>query len=301
MDVQGFSQLILEKLTGWAETAIAGLPNFVVALAVALVFALLARWVSKLTGRVAEQVSETQAITRLAAAVVKYAVIGIGLVIALGILGLQKTVLSLLAGAGVVGLAIGFAFQDLAANFIAGIVMGIRKPFEIGDVVQTTDYMGTVKEINLRNTLIETFDGQLVLIPNRQVFENPLTNFSRLGTRRVDLEVGVGYDTELAKAATVAKQAIESLDFLAPDKDVDVVAKEFGGSSINFSVRYWIPYPGDVPYPAAVHEGVLAIKRVFDDHEIDIPFPIRTLDFSMSELDKARFVADGSRAQGAMA
>ncbi len=295
MDIQNLWQLITEKLTGWLETAVAGLPNFVVAVVVVVAFAILAGWASKLTARLADRVSETKAITRLAGTIVKYGVIAVGLVVALGVLGLQKTVFSLLAGAGVVGLAIGFAFQDLAANFIAGIVMGIRKPFEIGDVVQTIDFTGTVKEINLRNTLIETFDGQLVLIPNRKVFENPLTNYSRLGTRRVDLEVGVGYDTNLAEATKVAKRAIESLDFLAPDKSVDVVAKAFGGSSIDFSVRYWIEYPGDISYPAAIHEGVLAIKRAFDEHEIDIPFPIRTLDFSMSKDDAMRFAEATTR------
>lgn len=292
MDLGHYWSILLEKLTTWTEAAVAGLPNLVIAVAVFAVFVVASRLVAKLVRRVADNVSEAEAIVRLMTAITKYAVIIVGAVVALGILGLQKTVFSILAGAGIIGLAIGFAFQDMAANFIAGIVMGVRKPFDVGDVVHTNGHMGTVKSINLRNTLIETFSGQLVIVPNRDVFENALVNYSTKGLRRVELAVGVAYDTELDTAARVAKEAIGQLDFLADETAVDVFAQEFGGSSIDFTVRYWIAYPGDVGYPAAVHAGVLAIKKAFDEHGIDIPFPIRTLDFSLTEDSAARMVVE---------
>lgn len=292
MDLGHYWSILLEKLTTWTEAAVAGLPNLVIAVAVFAVFVVASRLVAKLVRRVADNVSEAEAIVRLMTAITKYAVIIVGAVVALGILGLQKTVFSILAGAGIIGLAIGFAFQDMAANFIAGIVMGVRKPFDVGDVVHTNGHMGTVKSINLRNTLIETFSGQLVIVPNRDVFENALVNYSIKGLRRVELAVGVAYDTELDTAARVAKEAIGQLDFLADETAVDVFAQEFGGSSIDFTVRYWIAYPGDVGYPAAVHAGVLAIKKAFDEHGIDIPFPIRTLDFSLTEDSAARMVVE---------
>lgn len=292
MDLGHYWSILLEKLTTWTEAAVAGLPNLVIAVAVFAVFVVASRLVAKLVRRVADNVSEAEAIVRLMTAITKYAVIIVGAVVALGILGLQKTVFSILAGAGIIGLAIGFAFQDMAANFIAGIVMGVRKPFDVGDVVHTNGHMGTVKSINLRNTLIETFSGQLVIVPNRDVFENALVNYSIKGLRRVELAVGVAYDTELDTATRVAKEAIGQLDFLADETAVDVFAQEFGGSSIDFTVRYWIAYPGDVGYPAAVHAGVLAIKKAFDEHGIDIPFPIRTLDFSLTEDSAARMVVE---------
>ncbi len=292
MDISHYWSILVEKLTTWTEAAVAGLPNLVVAIAILAVFLVAAQLMKQVVRKVARKVSEAEAIARLMTTIAKYAVIIIGVVIALGVLGLQKTVFSLLAGAGILGLALGFAFQDLAANFIAGIAMGLRKPFDVGDVVKTNDEMGKVKEINLRNTVIESFSGQLVIVPNREVFENVLINYSAKGQRRVELAVGVSYDTDLEMATRVAKEAINSLDVLAKDKSVDVFAQEFGGSSIDFSVRYWIDYPEQASYPAAVHAGVVAIKKAFDEHGIDIPFPIRTLDFSLTEQSAGRMVVE---------
>jgi small conductance mechanosensitive channel len=259
---------------------VAGLPNLVAAVVVMAGFVLLSRATARGVSRLMDRASQTEVIVRLMASLSRAAVLGAGFVIALGVLGLQKTVLSLLAGVGVIGLALGFAFQDMAANLMAGIALGIRRPFDIGDVIRTGDIDGAVKEIALRTTTIQTFTGQLVLIPNRQVFERPLMNFTRLGVRRVDVEVGVAYDSDLEEVATVARHAIEQLPFLAPDRPVDVLAKGFGGSSIDFVVRYWIPDTGDVSFPVAGHRGILALKRAFDAAGIEIPFPIRTLDLA---------------------
>lgn len=279
MDVQASLQPLIEKLQSWLEGAIAILPNMVVAVGVIALFVVLASVGRRITTRLAEQTDASVAITRLLSTIVQYSIVIAGFLVALGIVGLQKAVVSILAGAGVAGLAIGFAFQDLAANFIAGIAMGFRKPFAIGDIVRTNDFYGRVGDINMRNTVLRTFDGERVIIPNKDVFENPLINYNTNGTRRVEVDVGVGYDTDLEQATEIAREAAEALDFRAADTDVQVVSHEFGGSSINFKVRFWIDYP-ETNFVVARHQGVLAIKRAFDAADIEIPFPIRTLDLS---------------------
>lgn len=298
MDIQTTIQPLVDKLQSWVEGAIALLPNLAVAVVIVLVFAGLARVAKKLATRLAEQMGANVAITRLMATIFQYAVIIGGFLVALGIVGLQKTVVSLLAGAGVIGLAVGFAFQDLAANFIAGVAMGFRKPFEIGDVIDTGDYSGSVVAINLRNTIIRAFDGQRIIIPNKEVFENALINYTANGERRVEVEVGVGYQTDLEMATEVAREAVEQLDLRAQDSDVQILAHEFGGSSIDFKVRFWIAYP-DQSFPSAQHQAVLAIKKAFDQNEIDIPFPIRTLDFSGVDRAFQPVVLDRDMAEAA--
>ena len=139
--------------------------------------------------------------------------------------------------------------------------------------------MGFVETINLRNTIVRTLDGKRVIVPNRMVFENPLINYHSHGKRRVEIPVGVAYDTDLQRATRVAREAVEELGFRAEATEVEVLAEGFGASSIDFLVRYWIPFPG-MDYFDARHEGVLAIRRAFDEHGISIPFPIRTLDLS---------------------
>ena len=184
-NIDDFYQLINQKLEGWIESGIKHLPNFVVAILIAIVFGILAKVVGNIVGKVMRRAFESRQIAKLLTSIIKSLIVVFGIFIALDFVGLKGTVTSLLAGAGIVGLAIGFAFQDMTENLIAGIAMGIRKPFEIGDVVKAEGVFGTVEEINLRNTLVSTFYGQREIIPNKILFRNILTNYSVEGIRPV--------------------------------------------------------------------------------------------------------------------
>ena len=283
-NIQHYYDILMQELNSWLEAIVTGLPNMILAILVITTFVTLALLVKKIIMRMLTHISDSQALVELAGTTAKTIIIVIGIVISLGILGLQKAVFSLMAGAGVIGLALGFAFQDLAANFISGILMAFRKPFRNGDIIETSDFIGTVKKMNMRNTLLQTFDGQLVIIPNKTVFETPLKNYSYLGKRRIQLDVGVAYDTELNHAINVAKDAINSLEFICEDKEVKVICNTFADSSINLSIYYWIEFPnGPVSYLDAINAGITHIKQAFDQAEITIPFPIRTLDFTMTQ------------------
>jgi len=165
-------------------------------------------------------------------------------------------------------------------------MMAVRKPFEVGDVISTNDIFGTVKKIDLRATTIHTPQAQTVIIPNKKVFQMPITNYSYLQKRRIDLSVGVSYGEDLSKVKDITIQAIESLDFLRSDTEVELFYEEFGDSSINFVVRYWIDFSSQVEYRSAVSEGIMAIKSSYDKQGITIPFPIRTLDFGIKGGEK---------------
>lgn len=127
---------------------------------------------------------------------------------------------------------------------------------------------------------MRTPQGQLVLIPNKEVFANVLTNYSDLGKRRVDLAVGVSYADDLEKVRTAAVEAIESITKRDRGRPVELFYDSFGDSAINFSVRFWIDFADNRDYVDARSEAVMRIKRAFDAAGITIPFPIRTLDFS---------------------
>ncbi|MGB3725638.1 MAG: mechanosensitive ion channel domain-containing protein, partial [Glaciecola sp.] len=155
--LNNFWGLIHTKVEGWLESSIKHLPNLLVAIIIIVVFAIIARMAAVLVSRGLHKVFESKQIADLLTAIFRVIVFVAGIFIALEFMGLTGTVTSLLAGAGIIGLAIGFAFQDMTENLIAGIAMGIRKPFQIGDVIEADDVFGTVKAINLRNTLVETF------------------------------------------------------------------------------------------------------------------------------------------------
>jgi small-conductance mechanosensitive channel len=284
IDVTKAYDLLADKLEGWLAAAIKMLPNLVVAILVLLVFVFMARLVKNLLSKLFRRFTDNHSLQNLLGSIIYIGIIAIGTFIALSILKLDGAVTSLLAGAGVIGLALGFAFQDIASNFIAGTMMGIRKPFNVGDLIETNDFFGKVLRIDLRTTLMETMEGQRVLIPNAEVFKKPIVNYTSKGQRRIDLEVGVTYGTDLEFAKRIAKEAVEGLERV--DKDnVTIFYKEFGSSSINFTIRYWIDF-GNTQFEWLDRRdaGVIAIKKAFDENDITIPFPIRTLDFGDTDF-----------------
>ena len=275
-------ETIRSKVAGWLEATVEMLPNFVVAILVILFFYILARLIRKLLQKILKRFFSNHALNALIAKIVYVGIILLGLTVALSVLKLEKTVTSLLAGAGIAGLAISFAFQDIAANFVSGGFMALHQPFRKGDLIRTNDLMGTVTKLSLRTTSIETFQGQEIAIPNRLVFKEPLVNFTKNGKRRIDLEVGVHYDSDLEKAQELAVGALKELDNGVGE--ITCFYSGFGDSSINFVARYWISRTDQSSYLQAVNQGVIRIKKAFDRENITIPFPIRTLDIPEGTL-----------------
>lgn len=273
--------LVTEKLQGWLDQAVAHLPNAVVALLVILVFGLAARWGRKITRRALSRAMDNEPVVRLLARLTSIVILLLGLFVALGVLELDKTVTSLLAGAGVVGIALAFAFQDLAANLLAGVYMSFRQPFTLGEVVETNGVFGTVQSIDLRSTVIKTPTGEMVLIPNQKIIEEVLTNHTRSQRKRVDLAIGVSYGDDLEKVERVTREAMEGVADRIPDRDVEIFFTGFGGSSIDLVARVWIPYQRNADFHRARSQMIQLVKRAYDANGIDIPFPIRTLDFGI--------------------
>ena len=277
--IETFWQLINEKLQVWMETGIKHLPNLAVAIVSAIAFGVVAKVIGKLSQRVLRRTFDSQQIVSLLTSIIRVAIATAGIFIALDFIGLRGTVTSLLAGAGIVGLAIGFAFQDITENFIAGIAMGVRKPFQIGDVIKAEGVFGTVEAINLRNTHVMTFFGQREIIPNKILFRNILTNYSVNGKRRLEVPVGISYADDPEQAASVITDAINQLDFVVDKDETGVFAASFGDSSVNLLVWFWIDYPGEPGFMIARHKAVVTIQKALNEADILIPFPIRTLDF----------------------
>ena len=287
MDINASVDLVKNKVAEWIETIIQMLPNFVVAVVVLVLFYFIAKLVRKLVSKVAYKVSSSDAVNNLISNITYIFVIALGLFVALGVLQLDKTVTSLLAGVGIIGLALGFAFQDTAANFVSGVIIAFRKPYNVGDVIQSGDFFGKVYRINLRTTDIQLFQGPIVLIPNKDVFQNPVTNFTVYGKRRIDLAVGVSYGDDLEKVKKVTIDAVKEVENLDPSENVTLFYDEFGSSSINFNVRFWVKYSNKhSDYLQVKSDAIMKIKSAYDANDIMIPFPIRTLDFGIKGGEK---------------
>jgi small conductance mechanosensitive channel len=272
--------LIYDKLMAWGRALVLMLPNLIIAILVVIGFSLLARFIGQGVRKVFFKVlHKKEAIAVLISKTTSLAVVLVGLLTALSILDLDKTVTSLLAGVGVMGLALGFAFQDIASNFMSGILISVQHPCEVGDLIKTGNFVGKVEKIALRSTTIRTFQGPTVIIPNKDILQGPLTNFTISGQRRVEIRVGVSYSEALEKVKDVAIAAVSSMTCRNAEREVEVHFEEFDDSSINFVLWLWVDYTEERDYVAARSEAIMRLKVAFNAAGICIPFPVRTLEF----------------------
>jgi small conductance mechanosensitive channel len=277
---------ISDKLDRWLTDFFSMLPNLVIALIVMISTIFIARIVKKYTSKITYKFTSNQTISSVFSSIATAIFIALMLFVILGILNLDKALTSLLAGAGVIGLAVGLALQEPLVNLFSGVMMSVRSLFNVGDLVETNNFFGTIKKIDLRSTLLELPTGELISIPNQQVLQSPLKNYTASGKRKVVIECGVAYDSDLALVRNVARQAIANLIESDPE-EVDFYYTDFGGSSINFTLRFW---KNDTIQPnilIAKSDAITVIKKAFDCNNIEIPFPIRTLDINMEDTNLA--------------
>ncbi len=281
MNLDKAYKLITEKLALWSESFVKLLPNLVLAVLIIVLGIFISKIVKKLSLRLIRKVSSLETINRLFSSFIYILTLGITFFTALDVLNLDKAVTTALAGAGILGLALAFAFQDIAANFMSGIFMSFRRPFTVGDLVKVSDHMGRIDAINLRDTSLTTLEGHFLIIPNKQVFQNPIENYSLTKIRRLDMKIGVSYADDLEKVQRITLDAVNDLTERDTNKEVEFFYEEFADSSINFDLRIWLADAEQKTYLNARSKAVILIKKAFDNADITIPFPIRTLDFGI--------------------
>lgn len=274
---------VISKLKGWLQLIIENLPNIALAVVLLIIGYLAAKFVSKYSKKYITKFSGNKTIGGFLGKVLFLGVLALTIMLSLSVLHLDKAISSILAGLGIVGLALGFAFQDTAANFMSGVYISIKQPFKIGDIIETTNgHKGVVHDINLRVTKVARFDGPIVFVPNKFLFQDYFINFTSPGKLRFELECGISYGDDLEKVEKIAVQAIEGIPSRLKSEEVTLFWTEFGSSSINFSVNVWLEYSRDhTQFIRVRNEAIKALKKAFDDNDIMIPFPIRTLDFGI--------------------
>jgi len=203
----------------------------------------------------------------------------VGLLMALTIVFPSITPGKALTTLGLGSVAIGFAFKDTFENFLAGILILLREPFQIGDFIECEGIEGKIEEITIRDSHVRKTDGQLVVVPNHALFQNPVVVRTDRDLRRTTVICGVSYDTDVDHARDVILAAVKRVDTVRDDiKDVQVFAQAFGASSVDFEVTWWT---GSEPIDIRTSRDqvVAAVKRALDEAEIEIPFPYRTMTF----------------------
>ncbi len=267
MDLSGTFQELLQDALRFIPHLIAALITFAASL---LLSGMAARWVRR-AARVKIRDPETlQLLSRLT----RWAVILVGTLVALEQVNFDVT--SFIAGLGIAGLTIGFALQDIARNFVAGILLLVRQPFNIGDAVEVAGYAGTVLDITTRDTVLKTWDGEMVILTNIDVFTSAITNYSELPHRRRTVYVGLGYGEDVGQATRLFLDAIRGVEGVLDDPAPSLLAEELGDSALTLAARFWVNQETHDLFD--VHsEVVRAIKKVAEKKEIDLPYPTQTV------------------------
>ncbi len=282
--IEDATSKLWDKLDGWMDAIILRLPNIVMAMLVMVLFYFIARGIRKLLHKFLLSHIDQKSIQDIVSKIIFVTVILIGFFIALGVLDLNKVLTSILAGAGVVGLAIGLALQGTLSNTVGGVVLSFMPKIRINDYIETNDAKGFVSEISLRNITLRRPDNNYVIVPNSKFVEDAFTNYSISNRSRIAVSCGVGYESNLQQVEDLVTRIISENFEQKDGESVEFFFTEFGDSSINFMTRFWIDMIKMKEEHAAKHKAIKIIKTHFDAEGINIPFPIRTLDFGKNRL-----------------
>ncbi len=267
-----------DQVVDMAEGFLRALPGLAIAVLILVVTWIVARFAIRIADMMVGRTAIRPSLKRLIDTIVKLMIWLIGLMIAAIVVMPGLTPASLFAGLGIGAVAIGFAFQDIFENFLAGVLIMLREKMRIGDVIECEGITGKVENITLRETHVRRLSGELTIVPNSMIFKNPVIILTDEAQRRHEVVVGVSYDTSLDHAADVIRRAIEAVEGVDTDRSLDIFAQEFNSSSVDFLVRWWA---GSTPRQGweSKDKVVRAIKAGLDDAGIEIPFPYITHTF----------------------
>ena len=259
----------MEDLSGWLDYALPYIISTVSAIIILIAGWIVANWVKRYIrkkGDRSEKLDDT--ITRLFAQVAKVAIMVVVIMAVLGQFGVQTT--SLVAVVGALGLAVGLAWQGVLADFAAGIMILVMRPFKVGDAVDIGGVSGSVQEVGLVTTKLNTFDNIAIVMPNSNVWGNNIKNMATNDNRRVDMVIGFGYDDDIDHAKRVLQQIVSEDDRVLGDPAPQIAVSELGGSSVDVIVRPWTKKEN---YWALKFDLTEKIKKRFDSEGINFPYP----------------------------
>jgi small conductance mechanosensitive channel len=269
-DMETISVVLQELLVKFLQF----LPKAIISMVIFLVSLYLAGVLTKIVRLALDRRKTDQVVKMVLVKITSWSVIILGIFIALQQIGFDLS--AFLVSLGVVGFTIGFALQDISKNFVAGLLILLQQPFEIGSVIEVDKYLGTVLNVDLRATEIQTLDGKIVLIPNADVYTRAITNYSRLPKRRLDLSIGVAYGSDLEMVKATVFEVFSRISGILTDPAPQAIFNNFGASSIELMLFFWVN-GDDLGLLDAKDAAIVALNQAFEERGIEIPYPTHTV------------------------
>ena len=242
--------------------------KFIAAIAIFYIGRLIARFVSKGIHKMMEAQKVDEILESFVTNLVYWALMTFVIIAAINQIGIQTT--SLIAIMGAAGLAIGLALQGSLANFAAGVLIVMFRPYRVGDFVEAAGVAGSVVQVQILSTILKTVDNKQIVVPNAQIMSSIITNFSANETRRVDLVICISYNDDIDKTRTIIQELINADNRILKDPACLIAVSELADSSVNIAVRPWVKTANYMSVKFGLTE---AIKKRFDKEGISFPFP----------------------------
>ena len=259
---------VMNWVTANQDLIVSYVIKFIVAILILIIGKMIANSVAKLLGRGMTKKGVDGAVISFLSAIVKSVIFIAAILMALSQVGVQTT--SFIAILGAAGLAIGLSLQGSLANMASGVLIIMFRPFRAGEYVDAGGVSGTVNEVNIFQTVLKTPDNKVVYVPNAQITGQPITNYSREDTRRVDLLIGVSYDADLHKTKEVLESVLKAEDRLLKEPAWNIQVHALNNSSVDFIVRPWV---NSTDYWPVYWDLMREIKIALDKNDIGIPYP----------------------------
>jgi small conductance mechanosensitive channel len=290
-----------ESATGAWTTILESLPRVGIAMGVLVAFIVTGRLLRPVVRRRLIR-HRTPSFARVFAKLTSSAMTVAGVLLGLTIVFPSVRPVDVLTGAGVLTIAAGFAFQDILQNLLAGVLLLFRQPFRGGDQIRVGDVTGTVEEINIRETVIITFDGRRILIPNAKVYTDVIHVQTAHQTIRSNFVVGVAYEADMAAARTIATEAVARVEGVVADPPPEALYLELESSTVNLDIRFWSD-AHQLELRRTLDRAIEAVKTAFDAHGIEMPSQVIALQATSSlaaalrggEVTPGGSVANGQR------
>jgi small-conductance mechanosensitive channel len=230
----------VEQLRQLGHDFVQMLPLLAVGLIVVFLTYGLSKLASAVSRRLAERKLDSQLLQQVLSSMVAVVVMLVGLYIALKVSGLTRLAVTVLGGTGLLGLAIGFAFRDIAENYLASILISLNRPFSVGDLIELEGHRGLVRRVTTRGTLLLTIDGNHIQIPNNTVYKSVVVNYSSSPRIRKEFSIGIGYDDSVTQAQEIVLTTIENHESVLQDPAPLVLVDSLGAATVNLKVYYWL-------------------------------------------------------------
>ena len=268
---------LIERVESIFTSLFLALPNVIIGIVVFLVFWALSWLIAKLVGMAIRRAGRPRGLQLVLSRLTAWSILAFGLLVALTVIFPTITPASLFGALGVGGVVIGFAFRDIFQNLLAGILILFTRPFRIGDQIVSEKHEGEVVDILVRATLLRTYDNRVVVIPNSELYTKRVVVNTAYGTRRLSVEVGIGYEESIADARAAILEAIATLPGIVSDPAPSVLVNLLGDFSVILEVRFWISPPDRREAVEAQDQVLEAIKRALTAADIEMPFPIQKI------------------------